>query len=44
MIGMTKPRKYGTHYPRFTWLIRGEARITNGEGMTKSGEEPHLAR
>jgi hypothetical protein len=28
---MAKPR---THYPRFTWLIHGEARMSNDEGMT----------
>src|SRR6266702_2211853 len=32
---MTKPRKHKIHYPRFTWLIRGEARMPNDEGMTK---------
>src|SRR4030095_13967093 len=36
---MTKPRKYeGT--PRVSrWHIRGEARMTKDEGMTKSGQQ-----
>jgi hypothetical protein len=32
---MTKPRKERTHSPSFLRLIRGEARMSNVEGMIK---------